>query len=153
MPREIRFTESQFLVPFLRAITYRSTNAMSTITRPPIVLLIDDEDDTRSVWCMVLELEGMTAISAANGEEGLSKAILHRPDLIITDFMMPGIDGLEVCRRVRADERLGDVRLILWSAAGGIDAKGLADLVVEKPVQIEVLLRHVQCLVRGADRE
>ncbi|MFM0523219.1 response regulator [Caballeronia jiangsuensis] len=123
---------------------------MSTIKRPPFVLLIDDEHDTRSVWCMVLELEGITAMSAANGEDGLAKAITRIPDLIITDFMMPGIDGLEVCRRVRADERLHDVPLILWSAARGIEARGIADLVVEKPVQIETMLLHVHSLVRGA---
>jgi CheY-like chemotaxis protein len=67
--------------------------------------------------------------------------------------MMPGIDGLEVCRRVRADERLQNVRLLLWSAVRGIDAKGLADVVVEKPVQVDVLLRHVYALVRHTDRE
>jgi CheY-like chemotaxis protein len=64
----------------------------------------------------------MVAISAADGNEGMSKAIVHSPDLIITDFMMPGIDGLEVCWRVRADERLQNVRLLLWSAVRGIDA-------------------------------
>lgn len=131
----------------VRCLQLLGRTEMSTITRPPTVLLIDDEDDTRSIWGMVLELAGMNVVCAGTGEEGISTAITHRPDLIITDFMMPGIDGIEVCRRVRADERLRDVRLILWSAARGIDAKGLADLVVEKPVQIDLLLHHVRRLL------
>jgi DNA-binding response OmpR family regulator len=94
----------------------------------------------------------MVAISAADGNEGMSKAIVHSPDLIITDFMMPGIDGLEVCWRVRVDERLQNV-LLLWSAVRGIDAGGLADVVVKKLVQVDVLLRHVYALVRNTDRE
>jgi DNA-binding response OmpR family regulator len=125
---------------------------MPTIPPPLTVLLIDDERNIRDIRCLVFELEGMVAISAADGNEGMSKAIVHSPDLIITDFMMPGIDGLEVCWRVRADERLQNV-LLLWSAVRGIDAGGLADVVVEKLVQVDVLLRHVYALVRNTDRE
>jgi CheY-like chemotaxis protein len=72
-------------------------------TRPPTVLRIDDERNTRDIWCLVFALEAMVAITAADGKEGLSKAIAHPLDLITTDFVMPRIDGLEVCGRGCAD--------------------------------------------------
>ncbi|MDR5763204.1 response regulator [Caballeronia sp. LZ035] len=120
----------------------------SLIGKPPTILLVDDERDTRAVWSMVLELEGMTVFAAEDGEDGFAQALAHMPDLIITDFMMPRLDGLEFCRRVRLDGRLGQTRLILWSAARQIDTHGMADLVVEKPVHIDSFLAHVQRLLR-----
>ncbi|SAK84322.1 two component transcriptional regulator [Caballeronia temeraria] len=115
--------------------------------RSPAVLLIDDDFDTRQVWSMVFELEGLTAITATDGEEGLNKAQALRPDIVICDFMMPGMNGLEVCRRLRADGRFEGVALILWSAARGIDPDNLADLLVEKPAKPEVVLAHVRDLL------
>lgn len=79
----------------VRCLQLLGRTEMSTITRPPTVLLIDDEDDTRSIWGMVLELAGMNVVCAGTGEEGISAAITHRPDLIITDFMMPGLTALK----------------------------------------------------------
>ncbi|MDR5765891.1 MULTISPECIES: response regulator transcription factor [unclassified Caballeronia] len=115
-------------------------------SRSPVVLLIDDEPDIRNVWAMMLEMEGLTASTAANGREGLEKAHELRPDVVICDFMMPGLNGLEVCRQLREDEALKNIAVILWSAVRGIDADGSADLVVEKPVHIEAFLEDIKSL-------
>ncbi|BCQ22352.1 response regulator [Caballeronia sp. NK8] len=122
-------------------------------SRSPAVLLIDDEPDIRNVWAMVLGMEGLTASTAANGREGLEKARNLRPDVVICDFMMPGLNGLEVCRLIREDVSLKDVAVILWSAARGIDADGCADLVVEKPVHIEAFLADIKSLARRSAEE
>jgi CheY-like chemotaxis protein len=111
---------------------------------PITVLLIDDEPDICTVWTMVLEMHGMTAIAARNGTEGLEKARTHVPDVVLCDFMMPGMNGLDVCRAIRSDERLSATPLILWSAARGIETDGLVDLLVAKPVEIETLLDLIQ---------
>jgi CheY-like chemotaxis protein len=125
-----------------------SPNPPTEIARPITVLLIDDEPDICAVWSMVLEMEGMTAVTASSGAEGLSKASAHRPDVIICDFMMPAMNGLEVCRAIRSDEHLRYVSLVLWSAARGINADGIADLVVEKPVQIDTFIGNIRSVLR-----
>jgi CheY-like chemotaxis protein len=105
--------------------------------QPMLVLLIDDEPDVCAAYSMLLDMEGMDVMTALNGKDALLKAKSRVPDVIICDYMMPGMDGLEVCRTIRADATLRDVTIILWSAARGVDAAGLADLIIEKPVRIE----------------
>jgi CheY-like chemotaxis protein len=105
--------------------------------QPTFVLLIDDEPDVCAAYSMLLDMEGMEVMTALNGKDALLKAKSRVPDVIICDYMMPGMDGLEVCRTIRADATLRDVTIILWSAARGVDAAGLADLIIEKPVRIE----------------
>jgi CheY-like chemotaxis protein len=105
--------------------------------QPTLVLLIDDEPDVCAAYSMLLDMEGMEVMTALNGKDALLKAKSRVPDVIICDYMMPGMDGLEVCRTIRADATLRDVTIILWSAARGVDAAGLADLIIEKPVRIE----------------
>ncbi|GAB5097448.1 response regulator [Caballeronia sp. HLA56] len=114
--------------------------------RPKSVLLIDDEPDILHVWAMVFEMEGLTVSTAANGREGLARARELRPDVIICDFMMPDLNGVEVCRQIRKDRTLKGIAVILWSAARGIDAEDWADMVVEKPVRIEAFIADVKLL-------
>jgi CheY-like chemotaxis protein len=108
------------------------------------VLIIDDEPDICTVWSMLLEMEGMHVVTASNGAEGLAKASSQSPSVVLCDFMMPGMNGLEVCRAMRLDDALRDVPFILWSAARGIRNDAEADLVVEKPVHIESLLAQIK---------
>ncbi|WP_086967820.1 response regulator transcription factor [Caballeronia glebae] len=114
----------------------------------PSILLIDDEPDIRTVWSMLLEAEGMEVSSARDGADGLTHAQAHAPDVIVCDYMMPGMNGLEVCDAVRADKDLKGTALILWSAARGIQAGGRVDLVLEKPVDFDAFIRQIRHLLR-----
>ncbi|WP_061151992.1 response regulator transcription factor [Caballeronia arvi] len=109
-----------------------------------VVLLIDDESDICTVWSLLLGMEGMSVVTACDGKEGLLKAMSHRPHVVICDYMMPGMNGLEVCAAIRRDEKLRDAAIVLWSAAREIDAKGLADLVVQKPVDTDTFIEHIR---------
>ena len=77
------------------------------------VLIIDDEVDICAVWSMILEMEGMTVVTAANGAEGVAKAKSYSPDVVICDFMMPGMDGLEVCAAIRAEQAFREATIVL----------------------------------------
>ena len=79
---------------------------MSDATR---ILVVDDDPKIRTVVRRGLAYEGYRVVEAASGEEGLEKAREHLPDLVILDVMMPGIDGLEVTRRLRS---AGDLRVV-----------------------------------------
>lgn len=77
-----------------------------------MVLVIEDNRDIASYIGSLLS-DRYSVAYAANGEEGLQRAIDLVPDLIITDLMMPGMDGLELCRRVRADEVVNHIPIML----------------------------------------
>src|SRR3954466_10296735 len=80
------------------------------------ILIIDDEKDLIEMVRYNLDKDGYDVISATDGQSGLGIAQAHKLDLIILDLMMPGIDGLEVCRRLRADPRTGRIPLIMLTA-------------------------------------
>ena len=80
------------------------------------VLIIDDEQNIRELLEYNLEKEGYSVIPAASGEEGLDLARRNHPALIILDLMLPGIDGIDVCRRLKKDPRTADIPIIMASA-------------------------------------
>lgn len=89
------------------------------------VLVVDDEPDKRLLLAFALETEGYEVHTADDGEEGLAAVERHQPDLIITDVMMPRMDGYEMVRRVRANPQTKFIPVIIQSAArvGGRDVR------------------------------
>ncbi len=103
----------------------------------PTILYVDDDRLLLKLCCDVLELHGYRTIIASDGAMAIETAREARPDLILLDVMMPGIDGLEVCRRLRADPVLHATPIILLTSLQdlGLDTKGLkagADRVLRK---------------------
>jgi CheY-like chemotaxis protein len=81
------------------------------------VLVIDDEDDVRMIVRFALESDGRFEVTEArNGAEGLHAAQRSRPDVVLLDAMMPGLDGYAVCRRMRTEPSLADVPIIFLTA-------------------------------------
>lgn len=80
------------------------------------ILVIDDDGHALRLMEFALTKAGHEVVTASRGEEGLQKAFQHPPDLAIVDLMMPQMDGYEVCRRLRQNERTADTRLIVFTA-------------------------------------
>ena len=80
------------------------------------ILVVDDEIDVVEVVEMLLELEGYKVLKAYDGKEALAAVEKEIPDLVILDIMMPEIDGVEVCRRFRANEKLNNVPIVMFSS-------------------------------------
>jgi two-component system response regulator MprA len=121
------------------------------MSEPTRILVVDDDAKIRTVVRRGLAYEGYRVVEAGSGEEGLEKAREHLPDLVILDVMMPGMDGLEVTRRLRSS---GDELAILMLTARD-DVKdrvqGLengADDYLVKPFSFEELLARVHALLR-----
>ena len=81
------------------------------------VLVVDDEPDKRQLLAFALEAEGYEVHTADDGVSGLEAVAAHQPDLIVTDVMMPGMDGYEMVRRLRSDPRTRFIPVIIQSAA------------------------------------
>jgi CheY-like chemotaxis protein len=118
------------------------------------VLTIEDQPDIRRLVRMTLEFKGFKVIEAGNGPEGLQLARSARPDLILLDVMMPGMDGLAVSRALWADPDLKRIPVVMLSALGAPGdieagkATGVAEYLV-KPFSPWQLLELVQRLIEG----
>ncbi len=80
------------------------------------ILIVDDEEDVVDVVKVVLESEGYEVITSENGKKALEVLKTQHPDLIILDIMMPEMDGVEVCSRLRKMEKMNDVPIVMFSA-------------------------------------
>lgn len=126
--------------------------------RTGTILVIDDERDLQELVRYNLEKEGYDVIVASDGRTGLDIALRHRPDLIVLDLMMPGIDGLEVCRRLRTDDRGKRVAVIMLTAKAteadrvvGLEL-GADDYVV-KPFSPRELVARIKAVLRRTSAE
>ena len=81
------------------------------------ILFIEDEPDQIMMISLRLAKNGYEVVSAKDGEEGLRKVLTEKPDLILLDIRMTGIDGLEVCRRLKKDSNTSDIPIIFISGA------------------------------------
>jgi two-component system phosphate regulon response regulator PhoB len=117
------------------------------------ILVVDDEEDIRELVRYNLTKGGFNVVTAASGEEGLSLAQEIKPCLIVLDIMLPGIDGLEVCRRLKSNAATRTIPVVIISALGeekdvvaGLELG--ADDYVSKPFSPGVLLARVKSVIR-----
>ncbi len=118
------------------------------------ILLIEDEEKVAKFIVLELQYEGFTVTVANDGREGLELALQSNWDLILLDLMLPGLNGLEVCRRIRATK---DIPIIMLTArdsvmdrVSGLDSG--ADDYIPKPFATEELLARIRVIFRRADR-
>jgi two-component system phosphate regulon response regulator PhoB len=120
------------------------------------ILIIEDDKDLSDILAYNLEQAGFTTCVVRDGREGLRMAHLTPPDLIVLDIMLPELDGLEVCRRLRSSTGTRDV-LVLMLTAKSQELDQLvgfsvgADDYVTKPFSLNVLLQRIKALLRRQD--
>ncbi|MBP9159199.1 MAG: response regulator transcription factor [Flavobacteriales bacterium] len=117
------------------------------------VLLVDDEEDIVDLLRYNLEREGIQVVTANNGTEALKVAKAERPDLVVLDIMMPGMDGVEVCNELRKTPGLEETLIVFltartedYSHIAGYEAGG--DDYINKPVRPKVFVNKVQALLK-----
>jgi CheY-like chemotaxis protein len=119
------------------------------------ILVIDDDAISREALIVLLEEEGYEVLTASGGEEGLKAVEEHRPNVLLLDMMMPGMDGVEVIRRIRQEPELGRVRIIALTGDVTRERRQKvfesgADQFVAKPFRIPELLDTVREILRQA---
>ena len=126
---------------------------MANYDQPPLVLLVEDEPAQREVLAYNLEAEGFGVIQASNGEEALLLVKEENPDIIILDWMMPLLSGIEVCRRLKMSPDTKAIPIIMLSARSEeVDRiRGLetgADDYVIKPYSVLELMSRTRVQLR-----
>src|SRR5687768_120191 len=135
----------------------REAAPVSTRQAKRRVLVVDDERDLVDLVAYNLTRGGYEVLTASNGTEALDVAQRETPDLVVLDLMLPGIDGTEVARRMKADSRTAGIPIVMLTAKGEETdiVVGLtlgADDYVTKPFSMKVLLARISTVLRRAEQ-
>ena len=120
-------------------------------------LVVDDDQIARDLASLLLSEEGFEVETVADGNLALDAVRIHRPAVVILDILMPGVDGLTVCRQIKRDPDLTEVKVVMVSAKNRAEdharaAEYGADLIIPKPYKVEMFSRLVRSLVGLPER-
>jgi two-component system cell cycle response regulator len=120
------------------------------MNNPPLILVVDDDWMSREL--LQAHLDGYEVMMANNGEKALQMAVLRPPDLVIVDVRMPGINGYEFCVRLRADDAISHVPVLMLSALEGDEPhrralEAGANDILSKPFDSLILMERVRSFV------
>ena len=123
------------------------------MTKPPKILVVEDDAALGETIVYNLRREGYAVQLVRDGADGLRQVKSESPHLVVLDLMLPSIDGLEICRQIRADAKCADVRVLMLTAKGEeadqiVGFSAGADDYVPKPFSVRVLLQRIKALLR-----
>lgn len=135
----------------------KSNDTRSPSRRQKRVLVVEDERDLNELITFNLQRSGFEVISAFNGNDAVDKARLQMPDMIVLDIMLPGIDGTEVTRQLKADVKTAHIPIIMLTARSEetdvvVGLKLGADDYVTKPFSMKILAARLESLSRRIDQ-
>lgn len=119
------------------------------------ILAVDDEPEALDVLRALFMVEGYEFVQAADSAQAIAHIHERQPDLLIVDYMMPGMSGIELCEYLRSDTETADIPIIMYSAYHIPDRywqKGLYERAFTKPADLEELLREVHALLSSPGR-
>jgi DNA-binding response OmpR family regulator len=124
---------------------------------PEKILIVDDDLDTLRLVGLMLQKQGYQIVAASSGQQGLELAFSELPELILLDVMMPGMDGYEVARRLRGDEKTVNIPILMFTAKSQLDDKVTgfeagADDYLTKPTHPTELQAHVKALLARSSK-
>jgi CheY-like chemotaxis protein len=131
-----------------------SNDTAPAAERAPLILVVDDFADNREMYTQFLEFSGFRVAEAQNGHEALEKAFALSPDLIVMDLSLPGLDGWEATRQLKANDRTRGIPIIaLTGHALAGHSKGAmeagCDAFITKPCLPERLMEEIKSMLKG----
>jgi DNA-binding response OmpR family regulator len=133
-----------------------SANA-SNVSHPPLVLVVDDDESNREMYSMAIEMAGYWVLGASGAADGLQTARQYKPDVVITDITMPGMDGWAFARALREEPSTAQAGIIAVSGrthdemAEQNDGRGDVDVVLVKPCLPDELLRQIKAVLARSE--
>lgn len=120
------------------------------------ILVVEDNPDSRNLLHFLLTTKGFNATTAVDGAEGFYMAKVEKPDLVITDLMMPNVDGIELIKQIRAEPEIADVPILIYTAYStetvepAIEAG--ANKSFYKPVNLDDMLEYINEILAQSDQ-
>lgn len=119
---------------------------MTSRERSPKILLVEDDPAVREILATALEDEGYTVICAINGQEGLEQLSRAQPELVVTNFMMPGMDGMQMVRQLRREH--DDLPVVMFSATPPSESDECRiSAYLRKPTELSTLMETIDRLL------
>ena len=157
---DITFANSGVQLPQINPVSQTNLNSttmldeneqIDTVQEQPIILVVEDESDMLQYIYEILA-PSFKVVTATNGKEGVEKAFETIPDLIVSDVMMPEMDGIELCRKLKSDKGTSHIPIILLTALSDMNhhVQGIregADVYLPKPFNSQLLLVHIHNLI------
>jgi CheY-like chemotaxis protein len=130
----------------------RAASARPSPAPPASILIVDADADTRALYRESCVLAGCEVVEASDGRDALAKALMHPPALVITELILPFIDGCELCEVLRRDRTTADVPILVVTTEArpaqiGRARRAGADVVMAKPISVENILSEMRRLV------
>ena len=125
---------------------------------PEKIMIVEDEEGTRETWQEFFQGSGYDVFGAGDGQQALDVIRMNRPDIVLLDLRLPGLDGYQVCQRLKSDPLTSEIPIIMITAflTGASDTiRGLeygADDYLNKPVDLDVLAAKVKSVLRRVSR-
>ena len=125
---------------------------------PEKIMIVEDEEGTRETWQEFFQGSGYDVFGAGDGQQALDMVRVNRPDIVLLDLRLPGMDGYQVCQRLKSDPLTSEIPVIMVTAflTGSSDTvRGLeygADDYLNKPVDLDVLAAKVKSVLRRVSR-
>ena len=125
---------------------------------PEKIMIVEDEEGTRETWQEFFQGSGYDVFGAGDGQQALDMIRMNRPDIVLLDLRLPGLDGYQVCQRLKGDPLTSEIPVIMVTAflTGSSDTvRGLeygADDYLNKPVDLDVLAAKVKSVLRRVSR-
>jgi two-component system phosphate regulon response regulator PhoB len=135
-----------------------SKGFVTFVTSKPNIMIVEDEEDIQELIVYNLIKNGFNTTVYASGEEALAAVPEILPDLILLDLMLPGMDGLEVCKKLKNDEKTNEIPIIMLTARGEEETiiKGFeygVDDYVTKPFSLKILISRIKAVLRRQNDE
>lgn len=149
--RQQLLTDTNLLMSINSTAMLDENEQLSTEPELPIILIVEDEPDMLQYICDIIS-PSFKIVTAVNGTEGLAKALEVIPDLVVSDVMMPEMDGIELCKRLKSDKGTSHIPIILLTALTDMThhLQGIregADVYLPKPFNSQLLLVHIHNLI------
>jgi CheY-like chemotaxis protein len=134
-------------------LSFKSVSRRRLLHRRPVVLVVDDDKDARTIYALYLRKKGCRVLTAADGLAAIVRALRHRPDVIVMDLAMPRLDGWAATRRLRARRATAETPIIALSAVArgreGAHAAG-CNAFLAKPCLPELLWCEIRVILHDA---